>query len=98
MIVCETMYFLLEYFKSMALWWMFLEGLYLHNQLALDRTVFDTDPRLWPYLLAGYGMPLTIKLKIEKYFYLGIPLVHTFVWLIIIFVKKQGKVERCLGI
>ncbi|KAE9552462.1 hypothetical protein FO519_004314 [Halicephalobus sp. NKZ332] len=77
--VCELAFFLLEYFKSVAFWWMFLEGVYLHNQLVL--TVFNVEPKLAPYLLAGYG----------------IPLVHTFIWLLVIWIKKHGKVERCLG-
>ncbi|KHJ83109.1 7 transmembrane receptor, partial [Oesophagostomum dentatum] len=50
--VCEAMYFLLEYFKTVAFGWMFLEGFYLHNQLVL--TVFNSEPRLTPYLIAGY--------------------------------------------
>uniref|UniRef100_A0A914DK67 Uncharacterized protein n=2 Tax=Acrobeloides nanus TaxID=290746 RepID=A0A914DK67_9BILA len=78
-IVCEMMFFLLEYFKSVAFWWTFLEGFYLYNQLVL--TVFNTEPKLKLYLLAGYG----------------IPLLHTCLWLGIIFYKKAGKVERCLG-
>ncbi|CAD5216639.1 unnamed protein product [Bursaphelenchus okinawaensis] len=77
--VCELAYFLLEYFKTVGFWWMFLEGFYLHNQLVL--TVFNTEPKLFPYLLAGYG----------------IPLIHTMIWLAVIVIKKQGKVERCLG-
>jgi hypothetical protein len=77
--VCELMFFLLEYFKSVAFWWMFLEGFFLHNQLVL--TVFNTDPKLMPYLLVGYGVPL----------------IHTCIWLIVILLKKRGKVERCLG-
>lgn len=47
------MYFLLEYFKTVAFGWMFLEGFYLHNQLVI--TVFNSEPRLTPYLIAGYG-------------------------------------------
>nr|CAD2128567.1 unnamed protein product [Meloidogyne enterolobii] len=77
--VCELMFFLLEYFKSVAFWWMFLEGLFLHNQLVL--AVFNTTPHLWPYLLTGYGVPF----------------IHTLGWLIILFIKKNGKLERCLG-
>ncbi|KHN82409.1 Calcitonin receptor-like protein 1 [Toxocara canis] len=77
--VCEAMFFLLEYFKTVAFGWMFLEGFYLHNQLVF--TVFNSEPRLTPYLIAGYGFPLA----------------HTFLWLGVILFKKQGKVERCLG-
>ncbi|KAH7731619.1 pigment dispersing factor receptor c [Aphelenchoides avenae] len=54
--VCELMFFLLEYFKSVAFWWMFLEGFCLHNQLVLK--VFNADPRIEPYLFVGYGVPL----------------------------------------
>ncbi|CAJ0581104.1 unnamed protein product, partial [Mesorhabditis spiculigera] len=54
--VCEAMYFLLEYFKTVAFEWMFLQGFYLHNQLVL--TVFSAEPQLKPYFLAGYGIPL----------------------------------------
>uniref|UniRef100_A0A915BJB7 Calcitonin receptor n=1 Tax=Parascaris univalens TaxID=6257 RepID=A0A915BJB7_PARUN len=77
--VCEAMFFLLEYFKTVAFGWMFLEGFYLHNQLVF--TVFNSEPRLTPYLIVGYGFSLA----------------HTFVWLGVILYKKQGKVERCLG-
>uniref|UniRef100_A0A7E4VM05 Calcitonin receptor-like protein 1 n=1 Tax=Panagrellus redivivus TaxID=6233 RepID=A0A7E4VM05_PANRE len=77
--VCEAMFFALEYFKSVAFWWMFLEGFYLHNQLVL--TVFNTDPKLTPYLLMGYG----------------IPMIHTLLWLLVIYIKKGGTVDRCLG-
>ncbi|XGW13916.1 hypothetical protein V3C99_000306 [Haemonchus contortus] len=77
--VCEAMYFLLEYFKTVAFGWMFLEGFYLHNQLVL--TVFNSEPRLTPYLIAGYG----------------IPLLHTLIWLFVVLIKKDFKVERCLG-
>ncbi|VDK59500.1 unnamed protein product [Anisakis simplex] len=77
--VCEMMFFLLEYFKTVAFGWMFLEGFYLHNQLVF--TVFNSEPRLSPYLIAGYGFPLA----------------HTFIWLGVVVYKKQGKIERCLG-
>ncbi|VDM73230.1 unnamed protein product [Strongylus vulgaris] len=77
--VCEAMYFLLEYFKTVAFGWMFLEGFYLHNQLVL--TVFNSEPRLAPYLIAGYGIP-------------GL---HTLIWLFVMLIKKDFKVERCLG-
>jgi hypothetical protein len=77
--VCEMVYFLLEYFKTVAFWWMFLEGFYLHSQLV--STVFHREPKLLPYLIAGYG----------------IPLIHTGFWLLLIVIKKQGKVEKCLG-
>ncbi|KAK5973484.1 Pigment dispersing factor receptor c [Trichostrongylus colubriformis] len=77
--VCEAMYFLLEYFKTVAFGWMFLEGFYLHNQLVL--TVFNSEPRLTPYLIAGYGIP-------------GL---HTLIWLFVVLIKKDFKVERCLG-
>lgn len=33
---------------------MFLEGFCLHNQLVL--TVLNSEPKLLPYLLTGYGM------------------------------------------
>jgi hypothetical protein len=51
--VCELMFFLLEYFKSVAFWWMFIEGFCLHNQLVLK--VFNAEPKIKPYLLVGYG-------------------------------------------
>ncbi|KAL3079030.1 hypothetical protein niasHS_014812 [Heterodera schachtii] len=77
--VCELMFFLLEYFKSVAFWWMFLEGLYLHNLLVF--AFFNKTPKLWPYLITAYGVPLA----------------HTFCWLIVLLVKKHGQLERCLG-
>uniref|UniRef100_A0A914WE49 Calcitonin receptor-like protein 1 n=1 Tax=Plectus sambesii TaxID=2011161 RepID=A0A914WE49_9BILA len=81
MVVCESMFFLLEYFKTVAFAWMFLEGFHLHNQLVL--TVFSSEPKIFNYMIAGYG----------------IPLVHTVIWLAVVIFKKGGfgKVERCLG-
>jgi hypothetical protein len=52
-VVCESMFFLLEYFKTVAFGWMFLEGFHLHNQLVL--TVFSSEPKLFNYMIAGYG-------------------------------------------
>ncbi|KAF8357754.1 pdfr-1 [Pristionchus pacificus] len=69
-VICESMFFLLEYFKTVAFGWSFLEGFYLHNQLVL--TVFASEPKLMPYLLAGYG----------------IPLVHASCWLLYMFIKN----------
>lgn len=77
--LCETMFFMLEYFKTVAFCWMFLEGFYLHNKLVF--TVFASEVRLRRYLITGYGFPL----------------VQTFLWLAVILMKKQGKMDRCLG-
>lgn len=77
--VCEAMYFMLEYFKTVAFGWMFLEGFHLHNQLVL--TVFNSEPKLTPYLITAYGFS-------------GI---HTLFWLMVVLIKKDFKVERCLG-
>uniref|UniRef100_A0A0N4UY16 G_PROTEIN_RECEP_F2_4 domain-containing protein n=1 Tax=Enterobius vermicularis TaxID=51028 RepID=A0A0N4UY16_ENTVE len=54
-LLCWLSSVLLEYFKCVAFFWMFLEGFYLHNQLVL--TVFNAEPRLKPYVLVGYGVP-----------------------------------------
>ncbi|CAB3403684.1 unnamed protein product [Caenorhabditis bovis] len=77
--VCEGMFFLLEYFKTVTFCWMFLEGIYLNNHIIFG--VFSSEPSLTPYCLAGYG----------------IPLVHTLLWLMVVLIKKDFKVERCLG-
>nr|CDP95701.1 BMA-PDFR-1, isoform c [Brugia malayi] len=80
--LCETMFFMLEYFKTVAFCWMFLEGFYLHNKLVF--TVFASEVRLRRYLITGYDLT-------------GFPLVQTFLWLAVILMKKQGKMDRCLG-
>uniref|UniRef100_A0A0N5BYF4 PDF receptor n=1 Tax=Strongyloides papillosus TaxID=174720 RepID=A0A0N5BYF4_STREA len=54
--VCESMYILLEYFKSVGFSWSFLEGFYLHNQLVF--AMVDRDPKLPRYILAGFGAPI----------------------------------------
>lgn len=87
------MFFLLEYFKSVAFWWMFLEGFCLHNQLVLK--VFSADPTIEPYLFVGYGAWQTNALFTSCSS--GVPLVHTLIWLAVVLYKKEGKVERCLG-
>ncbi|MCP9258819.1 Calcitonin receptor-like protein 1 [Dirofilaria immitis] len=48
--------------------------------------VFAAELRLRRYLTVGYVELLT-----------GLPLVQTFLWLTVILMKKQGKVDRCLG-
>ncbi|CDG24147.1 Calcitonin receptor-like protein 1 [Caenorhabditis elegans] len=78
-IVCEGMFFFLEYFKTVTFCWMFLEGIYLNNQIVFG--FFNSEPKLLPYFIAGYG----------------IPLVHTMLWLLVVLIKKDFKVERCLG-
>lgn len=78
-IVCEGMFFFLEYFKTVTFCWMFLEGIYLNNQIVFG--FFNSEPKLLPYFLAGYG----------------IPLIHTMLWLFVVLIKKDFKVERCLG-
>lgn len=70
------MYFLLEYFKTMAFMWMFLEGFVLHNQLVL--TVFKSDPSIKPYAFAGYGISAIIFfISVIQGFLLSI---HCFGW------------------
>lgn len=56
-VVCEAFYFALEYFKTVTFAWMFIEGFYLHNTVVV--TVFSEEPKLWRYLVAGWGIPLT---------------------------------------
>uniref|UniRef100_A0A0N5ASB8 G_PROTEIN_RECEP_F2_4 domain-containing protein n=1 Tax=Syphacia muris TaxID=451379 RepID=A0A0N5ASB8_9BILA len=54
-LLCWLSSVLLEYFKCVAFFWMFLEGFYLHNQLVL--TVFSAEPKLKSYVIVGYGVP-----------------------------------------
>jgi hypothetical protein len=53
-ILCPLFYVLLEYFKTVAFAWMYLEGFYLHNTLVL--TVFNSPPRIRRYMLIGWGV------------------------------------------
>ncbi|ULU01150.1 hypothetical protein L5515_004341 [Caenorhabditis briggsae] len=65
-ILCEGMFFFLEYFKTVTFAWMFLEGVYLNNQIAFG---FFREPKLLIYCIAGYGWPL-----LHTGFWLGVVL------------------------
>ncbi|VDO99020.1 unnamed protein product [Soboliphyme baturini] len=75
--VCELFYALLEYGKTVAFAWMFIEGFYLHNLVVVQ--VFEGKPKLWKYLIIGWG----------------IPIFHVLIWLTVIVAKRgAANVER----
>jgi hypothetical protein len=39
-VLCEASYVLLEYARTAMFMWMFIEGLYLHNMITGEATVF----------------------------------------------------------
>nr|QKL20129.1 pigment-dispersing factor receptor [Euperipatoides rowelli] len=55
-ILCEAFYALLEYARTAMFMWMFIEGLYLHNMIAV--AVFTSKPNYWVYYLIGWGAPV----------------------------------------
>ena len=52
-ILCEILYALLEYTKSVMFLWMLIEGLYLHNQIAVS--VFSKKPNYTIFYAMGWG-------------------------------------------
>ncbi|KRY57852.1 Calcitonin receptor-like protein 1 [Trichinella britovi] len=54
--LCEAFYVALEYGKTVAFAWMFIEGFYLHNIVVV--TVFEGEPKMLKYIIAGWGIPL----------------------------------------
>ena len=52
-VFCEILYALLEYTKTVKFMWMFIEGLYLHNMIAVS--VFSGKPNYAIFYAMGWG-------------------------------------------
>ena len=52
-ILCEILLTLMEYTKTVMFMWMFIEGIYLHNMVAVS--VFSGGPNYIVYYLLGWG-------------------------------------------
>ncbi|XP_074659575.1 PDF receptor-like [Tubulanus polymorphus] len=59
-IVCELLYALVEYTKSVMFMWMFIEGVYLHDMIAMS--VFSGQPYYVFYYLIGWGIPVVLTI------------------------------------
>ncbi|XP_064647361.1 PDF receptor-like isoform X7 [Lineus longissimus] len=59
-IVCEMLYTLMEYSKTVKFMWMLIEGIYLHNMIAIS--VFSGRPNYILYYSIGWGLPVLITL------------------------------------
>ncbi|XP_061180385.1 PDF receptor-like [Saccostrea echinata] len=53
---CETIYTLLEYTVSVQFMWMFVEGIHLHNIIAVS--FFSGKPNYFVYYILGWGTPI----------------------------------------
>ncbi|XP_050418764.1 PDF receptor isoform X2 [Patella vulgata] len=59
-VFCEVLYALLEYTKTVKFMWMFIEGLYLHNMIAVS--VFSSKPSYALYYTVGWGLPMVLTI------------------------------------
>ncbi|BFY97277.1 hypothetical protein BsWGS_00317 [Bradybaena similaris] len=59
-IFCEMMYSLIEYTKTVKFMWMFIEGIYLHNMIAVS--VFSGKPNYIIFYSIGWGFPLMLTI------------------------------------
>ncbi|XP_076461804.1 PDF receptor-like isoform X2 [Babylonia areolata] len=57
-IFCEMLYALLEYTKTVKFMWMFVEGLYLHNMIAV--AFFNGKPNYLLFYSLGWGFPVLV--------------------------------------
>ena len=57
-VLCEIVYVVVEYTKTVMFMWMFIEGFYLHNMLVVS--VFSSRPNYIMFYLAGWGEWLTM--------------------------------------
>uniref|UniRef100_A0A0N5A9A9 G_PROTEIN_RECEP_F2_4 domain-containing protein n=1 Tax=Syphacia muris TaxID=451379 RepID=A0A0N5A9A9_9BILA len=55
--LCRTVTTIWNYFLLCSYFWIFVEGLYLHNVIYVS--IFR-EPRVWPFALLGWGAPLLI--------------------------------------
>ncbi|GFS10866.1 PDF receptor-like, partial [Elysia marginata] len=58
--LCEALYSIVEYTRTVKFMWMFLEGFYLHNMIAVS--VFSGKPNYIIYFLIGWGVPIWITI------------------------------------
>ncbi|XP_059148370.1 PDF receptor-like [Physella acuta] len=59
-IFCEVLYSLLEYTKTVKFMWMFIEGIYLHNMIAVS--VFSGKPNYIVFYSIGWGFPMLLTI------------------------------------
>ncbi|CAL1528814.1 unnamed protein product [Lymnaea stagnalis] len=59
-IFCEILYSLLEYTKTVKFMWMFIEGIYLHNMIAVS--VFSGKPNYIVFYSIGWGFPVILTI------------------------------------
>ncbi|XP_012946848.1 PDF receptor [Aplysia californica] len=59
-IFCEILYSLVEYTKTVKFMWMFIEGLYLHNMIAVS--VFSGKPNYKVFYSIGWGVPVLLTI------------------------------------
>ncbi|XP_063419768.1 PDF receptor-like isoform X2 [Mytilus trossulus] len=57
-VFCEALYALLEYTKTVQFMWMLIEGLFLHNMIAVS--VFSGKPNYLIFYLLGWGSPIPV--------------------------------------
>ncbi|XP_071108807.1 PDF receptor-like isoform X1 [Haliotis cracherodii] len=57
-VFCEILYAILEYTKTVKFMWMFVEGLYLHNMIAVS--VFSGKPNYAVFYAIGWGFPVLL--------------------------------------
>ncbi|KAL8578662.1 hypothetical protein ACOMHN_007120 [Nucella lapillus] len=57
-IFCEILYAMLEYTKTVKFMWMFVEGLYLHNMIAV--AFFSGKPNYIVFYSLGWGVPVIL--------------------------------------
>ncbi|KAH3715038.1 hypothetical protein DPMN_057742 [Dreissena polymorpha] len=57
-VLCEIQYALLEYTKTVQFMWMLIEGMYLHNQIAVS--VFSKKPNYVVFYCMGWGVPIPL--------------------------------------
>ncbi|XP_060573131.1 PDF receptor-like [Ruditapes philippinarum] len=59
-VLCEVLIALLEYTKTVQFMWMLIEGMYLHNQIAVS--VFSKNPNYMIFYAMGWGSPLPVTI------------------------------------
>lgn len=54
--LCQVLYTIWEYFQTCVFLWMLVEGIHIHNVIAVS--VFPSKRGLWPYHLLAWGKRL----------------------------------------
>ena len=76
--LCQTMKALLMFCFQSPIFWMFIEGIYLHSRVSTH--IFHQVPPFRIYYFIGWGIEQNLIENIFLFVFEGLPLIVTLIW------------------